>query len=89
MAELLAIGNTTAASADIVVTDPVTVFLKGDAPPLVPDGACIAIQAKTAAGTYFTVASMDYKTPGQVIQGPGTYRVQRVAPSVRVGVEQG
>lgn len=89
MSELLAVGDTTAASADFTVTDPVTLFLTSDTPPTAPSGAFVAIQAKTAAGAYYTVASLDYTHAGQVVYGPGTYRVQRIASGVRCGVEQG
>lgn len=88
MAELLPVGDTTDESADFIVTDPVTLFLTSDAPTVVPNGSFVAIQAKTTAGAYFTVASLDYTHAGQVVQGPGTYRVQRIATGVRVGVEQ-
>lgn len=88
--ELLATGVIDATSADIVVAagTPVSLFLKNAAGPTVDTQARASIQQKTSTATYFTVGELNGLNRSVVIDGPGTFRVQKYAgPSF--GVEQG
>jgi hypothetical protein len=88
--ELISTGTTDATSADITVAagTPVTLFLKDAAGPLVDTQARAVIQQKTSASDYFTVGELSGLNRAIVIDGLGTFRVQKFAgPSF--GVEQG
>ncbi|MEZ2132449.1 MULTISPECIES: hypothetical protein [unclassified Sinorhizobium] len=75
--QLLAVGTTAANSSDLVVTDPVTVSLKG----LVDAKAEVLISLKDDAGAYHVVGTLSPPRPALCITAPGTYRFSRVAGS--------
>jgi len=88
--ELIAIGTVDANSSDIVVAagSPVSLFLKDAAGPLVDTQCRATIQQKSSTGDYFTIGELNGLNRSIVIDGPGTFRVQKYAgPSF--GVEQG
>lgn len=74
--ELLAIGNTAAASSDVTVEagTPVTVCLKGAE----SENVLVHVQLKDDGGAYHTIGHLGTSHPVVVIAGPGAYRVQRV-----------
>lgn len=77
-AEVLAVGTTDADSADLVVTDPVTVAIKDAAGSLIHPEAMVLVMLKDDAGEYFRVDSLDAGRPALVL-GPGTWMFRRVA----------
>lgn len=88
--ELIAVGVIDANSADITVVagTPVTLFLKTTAGTLPDSQARASVQVKTSASLYQTIGALNGVDRTIVIDGPGTYRVQKYAgPSF--GVEQG
>jgi hypothetical protein len=90
MTLLIATGTADADSADfaVVAGTPATVFLKDAAGPVLDTQARAAIQIKDAGGQYFTVGQLTGANPVQVIDGPGTFRVQKYAgPSFGVDKE--
>lgn len=88
--ELLASGTTEASTSDITVTAgvPVTVFLKAAAGANVARGSRAVLQIKSAGGAYFTVGELTRHRPQVVIDGPGTYRVTRLAADTAFGIDQ-
>lgn len=75
--QILATGDTAANSADVVVTDPITVALKDAA-----YGAEVLIRIKDDVGSYSIVGVLNnWSRPAVVIAGPGTYRFSRKAGS--------
>lgn len=90
MAELIAAGTTLANSADITLAagESATIFLKSGSGPTVDTAARAAVQIKSSGAAYFTIGELDRATPVVVIDAPGTYRVQRMASSASVGVDQ-
>lgn len=74
-ANIIATGNTLAASADIVVAagSPITLALKG----VVDDTAEAIVGLKDDAGGWQQVGRLDNDDPILVITAPGTYRVTR------------
>jgi hypothetical protein len=89
-AQILAIGDTLASSADVVVAAgaKLSVALKDAAGPKVAGGAQVLIFLKDDAGQYFQVGGLDSGTPLVFLEGPGTYRLTRTA-GVSCGVFSG
>jgi hypothetical protein len=73
--QLLAVGSTAASSSDLVVTDDVTVSIKGFTGP----EAFVAIELKDDAAAYVAVGTLTTSHPATVISAPGTYRFTRRA----------
>lgn len=89
MAVILASGVTEAASSDVVVTVPVTVFLTDPAGPVVDPSSLADVQIKSNGGEYFTIGTLKLDNGfAQSITSPGTYRVLRRACAVAFAVEQ-
>jgi hypothetical protein len=91
--QLLAPGTTAADSADITASagTPVTLFLKGTADGPADSGALCEIKVKDTSGFYHKIGELNGRDPGKaavVIDGPGTYRVSRIA-GASCGVDQG
>lgn len=74
--ELIAVGNTAANSADLVVEAgaPVTVCLKE-----ADDLAIVLVMLKDDAGQYHRVGSLSLPAPAVQITAAGTYRLSRLA----------
>lgn len=87
---LIAVGNTAADSADVTVAagTPVTIFLTESATGPVDSDARVEVKAKAAGGTYHVIDQITGLRPAAVIDGPGTYRVSRIAGPT-FGVDQG
>lgn len=91
--QLLAVGTTAADSADITAAagTPVTLFLKGSADGPADSAAVCEIKVKDSAGLYHKIGELNGREAGKacvVIDGPGTFRVSRVAGAA-CGVDQG
>lgn len=85
---LIAVGNSAADSADITVAagTPVMIFLTESADGPVDSNARVEVKAKSAGGTYHVIGQITGMDPARVIDGPGTYRVSRIAgPTFGVG----
>ena len=78
--ELIAPGTGEAASADIVVSAPVTIAASSD------DGGdfSVLVEMKSSAGVYSSFARLTRRDPILVIVAPFTYRVRRTAGSALV-----
>jgi hypothetical protein len=76
MANIIASG-TSEASAEFALTagTPTTVFIVGP----VPADAKVAVQQKSAGGTYTSLGELNQQTPATTIYGGGTVRVIRQA----------
>lgn len=84
--QLIAEGSNAATSEDIVLTDgaTATVAMKGAA-----RDAGLIIEMKDDASAWNAVGFLTTREPGQVITGPGTFRVRREANSGIVGAFRG
>lgn len=80
-ANILAVGTSAANSSDIVVTNPLTVCLKG-----ADDNAFVQIMLKDDAGVYHAVGSLSLPRPAVQITAPGTYRIRRLGDRGTCGV---
>ena len=80
MSALLAVGTTTASSADFTLTGEVTtLFLVNTTAPL-DVGAQAVIEVKSAAGQYYNIGALSAtRNPVLAISAPGTFRVTRYA----------
>lgn len=81
--QLLAAGNSTASTADIVVdeTNPkVSVHLSNGSSSLADDTQAIVEVKETTGNTYTELLRLSEAQPMIVLVGPGTYRVTRVGP---------
>lgn len=78
-AQILAIGDTDATSADVVVAAgaSLTVCLKDNSGPFIGGNACVHIQIKADNGQYFTIDTLRPARSALVISGAGTYRFVR------------
>jgi hypothetical protein len=91
MAAIIASGTSELASSDIVVVagTPTTVFLNDASTGNITESAKARVQIKAASGTYTTVGELNRNQPALIIDGPGTYRVLRLAGSgVAFAVDQ-
>ena len=80
MAALLAVGTTTASSADFTLYgETSSLFLVNTAAPLDVNAQAV-VEIKSAAGQYYTIGALSGSiNPMLVLSGPGTYRVTRYA----------
>ncbi len=91
MASFLAAGTTATTSSDFALAsgESATLFLvDADGTDGLPSGAIVEVQLKSAAGQYFTVGSLSYAAPAQVLEGVGTYRLKRALQLVAIGVDK-
>lgn len=89
MAVILASGVTEAASSDVVVTIPVSIFLTDASGPTVHPDSLADVQKKSNGGEYFTIGQLNLGNAFALsITSPGTYRVLRRAAAVAFAVEQ-
>lgn len=90
MASLITSGTTEDTSADFTATagTPVTVFLHDAAGPSVTSEARAVIQIKSSGAQYITVGELSGQKPALVIDGPGTFRVQKYASTTAFGVDK-
>lgn len=88
--QILAVGKTDLASADQVVVagSSLTVCLKDDAGPAIPEGAVVEVRLKADNGEYFQVDTLTTSRCALIIDGAGTYQFFRRA-GVACGVFSG
>lgn len=85
MANIIASGTSElAAEFALTAGTPTTVFI--NAP--VPADARVAVQQKSAAGTYTSLGELNQSNPAQTIFGGGTVRVVRQACANAVAVDR-
>lgn len=80
MAALLAVGTTTASSADFTISgESTSLFLVNTTAPLDPNAQAV-IEIKSAAGQYYVIGALSATiNPLLVLSSPGTFRVTRYA----------
>lgn len=90
MANIIAAGQTEAASSDITlpVGTPTTIQLNTGGNATLPADAAALIQYKNAGGGYNTIGRLTVQLPCQVLNAPGTFRVVRQACSANVAVDR-
>lgn len=91
MANLIAAGATELASADFTLAAGVPTTLQinsASASASLPTDARAQIQYKNAAGFYNTLGELNYRTQAMVLNGPGTFRVLRLACAGNVAVDR-
>lgn len=87
MAVLIASGTTLASSADFTLTGESSTLFFTAAAAQIPDAIAL-VEIKSDGGTYHIVGRITGTSPAQVLTGPGTYRVSRLACTVAVGVDR-
>lgn len=87
MAVLLASGTAAASSADFTLAGEVSTLFLDAATAQIPD-VIVSIEIKAASGVYHIIGNLTDENPAQVITGPGTYRVSRLACATAVGVDR-
>jgi hypothetical protein len=92
MAELIASGTAEAASADFTLADGQTAMLQLKAPTAagqrVFEDSKASVQAKDAGGNYLHIGYLTKELPAQILSGPGTFRVVRLACTNATGVDK-
>lgn len=87
MAALLASGTTAASSADFTLTGEASTLFLDAATAQIPD-VIVTVEIKAASGVYHIIGNLTDENPAQVLTGPGTYRVSRLACATAVGVDR-
>lgn len=90
MANIITSGTTAADSADFTLADgaSTTIFLSKAAHGSVDIKAEAEVQIKDAGNFYHPVSRLNFRYPLYVLQGPGTFRVSRLANDVAFGVDR-
>jgi hypothetical protein len=90
MAELISVQTGTANSVDFTLAEggAVSLLLKDGVNTKLPRGVSALIQIKTSEGVYMTIGQLTSDNPMQVLQGAGTYRVNKSAGAVAFGVDK-
>lgn len=90
MAAIIASGTTETASSDIVVAagTPTTLHVNTASGALLTGSDKALVQIKSAGSQYTTIAELTRSQPAVVVDGPGTYRVLRLAATVAFAVDQ-
>lgn len=78
MAELIAVGVIDATSADFTLAGEASTVFLVSASGVIPD-AIANVEIKSAGGTYHKIGTLKSTNPAAVINGPGTYRVSKLA----------
>jgi hypothetical protein len=87
--ELIALGVTAVASADITLAagESAHIHLRGSAPPAVPP-CTVSIDIKGADNSYTEIYRLTEFDSARVIDAPGVYRVRRSVCTQNVGIDR-
>lgn len=90
MAEIIPNGTAVATSSDITLTDGegTILHLKSVSPPAISQGQEAQVQIKGSDGNYFTVGTLNHKEPAKLLNGPGVFRVRKLASEIPFGVDR-
>jgi hypothetical protein len=92
MTQILAAGTTQAASSEftLAATDEVSIFLKSAGGATLPSDAQAFVQIKSddSPALWTTIGELNQREPALVLDAPGTFRVQRQAVSVAIGIDK-